>query len=245
MAGYFYDKGKVTTSVSSEIETLMGKAAADDVISILKKVSEQKGTVVSSILSVLTLLIGATGVFVQLQKFLNVIWEVPPAKKRKFLRSLKERVFSFGLILAVGFLLLISLLLSSILSALSFWVTHHFSESLKVVFKILDIMVSFSIITLLFGAIYKFLPEAKISWKDVWVGAVITSILFVAAKFALGVYFGHSKPESAYGAAGSIVLLMLWVSYSSIIVLFGAEFTHTTSFSRNGKIDKNEVLESH
>src|SRR5690606_36578650 len=131
----------------------------------------------------------------------------------------------FGLILAVAFLLLVSLMLSAALSALSNWVSSHISDSMRVVFKILDLLVSFGIITVLFAALFKFLPDARVRWRTVWLGAIITSVLFVIAKFLLGLYFGKSEPGSAYGAAGSIVLIMLWVSYAGIIVLFGGLFT--------------------
>ena len=243
IAGYFYDRGEVTAKVSGQIGSLMGKATAQDILSILEKVDEQKKTIISSILSFATLLIGATGVFVQLQKFLNNIWEVPPPEKQKFLRVLKDRLFSFGLILAVGFLLLVSLILSTVLATLSGWVAVHLSESLKFIFKALDILFSFGIITILFASIYKFLPDTKIRWRDVWAGAFVTSLLFVIAKFALGIYFGQSKPESAYGAAGSIVLVMLWVSYSSVILLFGAEFTHEWNMRKSSGAPSPNALE--
>lgn len=232
IAGYFFDKEEVTTEVSSQLEQAMGEKTAEDVISIIDNAQQQKETILSSVLSIATLLLGATGVFAQLQKFLNEIWEVPPPTKRKFLHLLKDRVFSFGLILAVGFLLLVSLLLTTILGAMSTWVTTHISESLTFLFKVFDVLISFGIITLLFAAIYKFLPDAKIAWKQVWLGSVLTALLFVIAKFALGIYFGQSRPESAYGAAGSIVLVLLWVSYSSLIVLFGAEFTRQWSLRK-------------
>jgi membrane protein len=200
--------------------------------------------VLASILGIATLLFGATGVFYQLQQILNKMWEVKPKPKQKILKLIKDRVFSFGLILAVGFLLLVSLVLSAALSALADWVAGNFSDSLNVVFKALDILFSFAIVTLLFASVYKFLPDAKISWKDVWIGALVTSALFVIAKFALGLYFGKSDPASTYGAAGSIILIMLWVSYAGLILLFGAEFTQVYANRYGKKIQPSDVAVS-
>ena len=225
VAGYFYDKKEVTSEVTGQVEAMIGGDTAGDVQGIIDKATESKGTVISSILGVATLLFGATGVFYQLQQILNKMWEVKPKPKQKILKLVRDRVFSFGLILAVGFLLLVSLVISAGLSALSNWVSGYISDAFMVVFNIADFMVSLGVVTLLFASMYKFLPDAKISWRDVWIGALMTSVLFVITKFALGLYFGKSDPGSTYGAAGSIILIMLWVSYAGIILLFGAEFT--------------------
>lgn len=244
VAGYFYDEKDITTRITGEIQAMIGGNTAEDVGAIIDKANESKGTVLASILGVATLLFGATGVFYQLQQILNKMWEVKPKPKQKILKLIKDRVFSFGLILAVGFLLLVSLVLSAALSALADWVAGNFSDSLNVVFKALDILFSFAIVTLLFASVYKFLPDAKISWKDVWIGALVTSALFVVAKFALGLYFGKSDPASTYGAAGSIILIMLWVSYAGLILLFGAEFTQVYANHYGKKIQPSDVAVS-
>ena len=204
---------------------MVGQDTAKDIEQIIASVNQSKGTTLSTILSIATLLFGATGVFYQLQQALNQMWGVKPRPKTKILKLLKDRLFSFGLILVVGFLLLVSLILSAALAAVSHWVGGYVSNSLEFVFGILDVTVSIGVITLLFAGIYKFLPDAKIEWRDVWAGAFLTAVLFSLAKFALGIYFGKSDPGSAYGAAGTIVLIMLWVSYAGLIILFGAEFT--------------------
>ena len=224
-AGYFYDSEQVTKKVLDQIQGMIGGDTAKDIEAMISTASDNKGTVLSSILGVASLLFGATGIFYQLQKILNEMWGVKPKPKQAFLKMIKDRVFSFGLILVIGFLLLVSLVLSAGLSALSTWVSRHISESLVFLFGILDIVVSLGVITVLFGSLYKFLPDAKVRWKDVWVGSFLTSILFVIAKFALGFYFGKSDPGSTYGAAGTVILIMLWVSYAGLILLFGAEFT--------------------
>lgn len=155
-----------------------------------------------------------------------------------------DRASSFGLILAVGFLLLVSLILSAVLTVLSGWVAFYFSETFNILFRLLDLSLSLTVITFLFAAIFKFLPDAVIPWRDVWIGAFVTALLFVLAKFALGIYFGHSNPASAYGAAGTIILIMLWVSYVGLIVLFGAEFTRIYADRRGTKIKPLEFAVS-
>ena len=134
-------------------------------------------------------------------------------------------MFSFGLILSIGFLLLVSLLISAGLSALSEWIKADMPDAMMFVFRLLSFIVNFAVITVLFALMFKILPDAKIAWKDVWLGAMITSVLFIIGKFALGLYFGKADPASGYGVAGSIVLVMLWVNYSSMIVFLGAEYT--------------------
>jgi membrane protein len=225
LAGVLFGSEAVTHQVSGQISGLVGQDTAKDVEAMIVEGSKSKGTVLSTVLSIATLLFGATGVFYQMQQVLNRMWDVKPKPKGKILKLVKDRVFSFGLILVVGFLLLVSLLLSAALTAVSDWVNSMLSEAFAIVFYVLDIAVSVGVVTLLFASIFKFLPDARIRWRDVWVGAFLTAVFFVVAKFALGLYFGNTNPGSAYGAAGTVILIMLWVSYAGLIVLFGAEFT--------------------
>ena len=231
LAGYFFGKEAVTNQVAVEIQGIIGRDAATYIQDVIANASKTKGSVIASIIGIASMLFGATGVFYNVQQIFNKIWEVKaePKAKEKFLRLLRDRLFSFGLILVVGFLLLVSLLVSAAISALSGWVGRHLSESVLIIFNALDFLVSISIITVLFAAMYKYLPDVRVRWKDVWLGALVTTILFVLAKYLLGLYFGTSKPGSTYGTAGSVVLIMLWVSYSSLILLFGAEFTRIWS----------------
>jgi len=227
IAGYFYGTDEVTGNVAGQIQSLTGGVGdtAEDIEGIIANASAAKGTTLATVIGIATLLYGATGIFYQVQQILNKIWEVKPKAKQKFLKLIKDRLFSFGLVLAVAFLMLVSLILSTLLSAFGQWVTGHMSDSLNFMFKGIDILLSVGITTLLFAAIFKFLPDAEIKWRYVWSGAFLTAVLFVAAKFALGFYFGKSNPASTYGAAGSIVLIMLWVSYAGLILLYGAQFT--------------------
>jgi membrane protein len=225
VAGYFWGREAVTNEIMNQVQGLIGQDSARQVQDIIAKASVTKGSIIASIIGIVSILFGATGVFYHVQQMFNKIWEVKPKPKQQFLKLLRDRLFSFGLILVIGFLLLVSLVISAALNAISNWVANHLSESLLFLFNVADVVFSIAIITVLFAAMYKFLPDAKIRWRDVWMGALLTTILFVIAKYALGLYFGKSKPGSAYGAAGSIVLIMLWVSYSGLVLLFGAEFT--------------------
>jgi len=237
LAGYFYGEEAVTRSISGEIGNMIGGNTARDIEAIIANASVHQDFTFTSLVGIGTLIFGATGVFYQLQQTLNMIWEVKPEPTRKISKMVLDRIFSFGLILAVGFLLLVSLVLSALLSIVSSWVAYYFSETFNIVFRILDFSLSLGVVTFLFAAIFKFLPDANVPWRDVWVGAFVTALLFVLAKFALGVYFGHSNPASAYGAAGTVILIMLWVSYAGLILLFGAEFTRIYA-DRRGDLAK-------
>lgn len=227
VAGYFFGKAAVTDQLALEIQGIVGRDAAAYVQDIIANASQSKQSTIASIVGIASLLFGATGVFYNVQQIFNKIWEVKaePKAKGKFLQMVRDRLFSFGLILVVGFLLLVSLVASAALSAVSSWVARHLSESILVFFNMLDFLISIAIITVLFAAMFKYLPDVKVQWRHVWVGALVTTILFVIAKYLLGLYFGTSEPGSTYGAAGSVILIMLWVSYSGLILLFGAEFT--------------------
>lgn len=246
ITGYFFDKSDITAEITSQIESIMGSDTAKDIESIIGKASEAKGSILSTVFGVSTLLFGATGVFYALQQTFNKIWKVKPKPKtsHKIWALVRDRIFSFGLILVVGFLLLVSLVLSAGLSMLSNWVSANWSDSLNIVFRLLDIIISLGFISILFAAMFKFLPDVKIKWRDVWGGALLTAFLFVIAKFALGFYFGKSDPGSSYGAAGSIILIMLWVSYTGLILIFGAVFTHQYILKYGSKVIPTSVAVS-
>lgn len=247
LAGYFYGQDAITRRISAEIEGMIGGNTAKDIEAIIANASVHRDFTFASMIGIATLIFGATGVFYQLQQTLNSIWEVKPlpnSTDKKIIKMVLDRASSFGLILAVGFLLLVSLILSAVLTVLSGWVAFYFSEAFNILFRILDISLSLAVITFLFAAIFKFLPDAVVPWRDVWIGAFVTALLFVLAKFALGIYFGHSNPASAYGAAGTIILIMLWVSYVGLIVLFGAEFTRIYAGRRGTKVKPLEFAVS-
>jgi len=237
VAGYFFGYEAVTGEVTRQVGGVIGGDTANQIENMIARAAVNEKTTVATILGVATLVFGATGVFYNLQLIFNAIWEVKPKPKGKILKLVKDRVFSFGIILVIGFLLLVSLVLSAALAAVSNWVSSNISESLQVLFRVLDILVSLGVVTVLFAGMFKFLPDAEIKWKSVWTGAVLTSLLFVVAKYLLGLYFGKSDPGSTYGAAGSVVLIMLWVSYAGVILLFGGMFTRVYA-SQLGHVTK-------
>lgn len=229
LAGLAFGKEAVQGEISNQISSALGNDTAKQIEEIIAKAGEQKKSIIATIIGIVSLVFGAMGVFLQLQTSLNQIWEVkvkPELKgKEKWLKLVKDRLFSFGLIVSIGFLLLISLVLTTALAAFSGWIQAHLPDFMLFLFQFINFLISFVIISVLFALMYKILPDARIKLKDVWVGAMVTTLLFILGKFALGIYFGKAEPGSTYGAAGSIILVMLWVSYSCMIVFFGAEFT--------------------
>ncbi len=243
LAGFAFGREAVQGEISKQIGLAIGESTARQVEEMIAKAGEQKNSVWAAIISIVTLILGSTGVFAQLQVSLNQIWEVKVVAKKKWLKSIKDRLFSFGLVLSIGFLMLVSLLLSTGLSAFSDWIKLHLPDVILLVFRFLNFILSFGMTSVLFALMFRILPDARIRWKDVIIGSVVTSLLFVLGKFALGIYFGKTNPGSTYGAAGSIVLLMLWVSYSCMILFFGAEFTKQFALYFGRKIEPTKDAE--
>ena len=246
LAGYFFGRDAVNGHLSTQITSTMGADTAEQIQNMIEKASVSKNSVWATIIGVITIIIGATGVFAQFQKSLNIIWEVKATETKSGLwRLIRVRLFSFGLIVAIAFILVISLVISATLSSFGNWVSGHFSDSFFYILQILNFLVSLIIHTTLFALMFKFFPDAKIKWRHVWIGSIITALLFEMAKFGLGLYFGTANPGTGYGAAGSIILILLWVSYSSMIVFYGAEFTCAYAKMQDGNIpaDMNAVKE--
>ncbi len=241
IAGYFFGPDTVNQNLIAQITETIGKESAMQIKDMLEKSTSEKSTTWGSIIGISVLLIGATGVFVELQKTLNLIWHVKVKPQNGYWLILKSRLFSFGLILAIAFLLIISLVISTALVAMSSWIKVDTSEFMIVVFEIINFMISLVVISLLFAMIFKILPDAKIEWKHVWLGSLVTGILFTIGKTALSYYFGKAEPASVYGAAGSIILILLWVSYSSMILFFGAEFTATFAKKYSGIVPPSDI----
>ena len=225
IAGYFFGQDVVNQNLIAQISETIGSETALQVQEVLTKSTTEKSTTWGSIVGITILLVGATGVFVELQITLNLIWNVKVKPQNGIWRILKARLFSFGLILAIAFLLTISLVISTALVAISNYIHFESSQLMMTLYGILNFIISLVVISALFAMIFKILPDAKIQWKHVWLGSMITGILFTLGKMALAYYFGKAQPASIYGAAGSIILILLWVSYSSMILFFGAEFT--------------------
>jgi membrane protein len=225
MAGFFFGKEAAQGQIFDELRVLLGEQGGKAVEEMVQSANAQPTAgIVATIISIVMLLVGASGVFGQLQASLNTIWGVKPKPGRGVLGIIQDRLLSFGFTLVVGFLLLVSLLLTAGIALVADWVGGLMPGS-ETIAQMLNILFSLAMITLLFAMIFKFLPDAKIAWRDVWVGAFITAALFTIGKFALGIYLGKSGVASSYGAAGSLIVLLLWVYYSSQILFFGAEFT--------------------
>ena len=241
-AGYFFGTDLVNRHLHQTISSVMGKDTANQVQDMVLYTMTSKESRWATVIGLVVIIIGATGVFVQIQKSLNIIWEVEAtAVKSGFWKLIRLRLFSFGLILSVAFLLLISLVITSLLAASSDWIKVHWSSSLIWLFNLIDMVATFCIISILFAAMYKILPDAQVKWKFVWMGSFVTTLFFLIGKTLLGFYFGTAEPGSGYGAAGSIILILLWTSYSSMIFFYGAEFTKAYSQEYYGKVPANEV----
>lgn len=234
--GALVDPQDIRGQLETQIGGLMGPTASEQVRTILTQLhGPGSGSVVATVLGIVGLLLGAAGAFGQLQAALNRAWEVKPDPHQGGLRSfLLKRMFSFGMILSVAFLLLVSLVVSTALSAFGGTLARMLPDGLSApVLQTANVALSLVVIAALFAAIFKVLPDAKVSWRDVWVGAAVTAVLFVLGKFLIGFYIGRSNPGQAFGAAGSLAVLFAWVYYSAMIVLFGAEFTQAW-VERNG-----------
>lgn len=225
LAGSAFGEEALKHEIFTKTHDYIGDEAAIAIEKIVINAFEQQGLSIANIIGLLTMLFGATGVFYQMQQSLNDVWQITYDSKPGFLKNLKNRFFSFGMILVIGFLLLVSLVISATMAALHDVLLKFLPESLLVVFQASDLLVSAIVITLLFAAMFKFLPDVKIKWKDLWKGAAISSVLFVTAKVLLSYYFQYSNPASSYGAAGGVVLLMIWVTYSAMVLMYGAELT--------------------
>jgi len=224
IAGWALGPEAVTGHLDNQLKGYIGAGAAEAVQSMVKSASEPRDSLLGTIVGFVTLMFGASAIFGQLKDALNTIWEVKPKEGTGVVGFVRDRFLNFSMVLVIGFLLLISLLLTTALAAASDFVSHIY-ELPAPAWGIIGFFVSYGIVTLLFAFIFKVLPDAKIQWRHVWIGAGITALLFEVGKFGLSFYLGRESTASSYGAAGSVVLLLLWVYYASAILLFGAEFT--------------------
>lgn len=225
VAGLVFGQQAARGEIMSQISDLIGPTSAQAVQTMLENVSRPGAGVIGAAVGVVTLVVGATTVFAELQNALDRIWAVPDAKQAGGAWGLiKARLLSLGMILGIGFLLMVSLVISAALSALSRWWAPLFDQ-IGFMAAGVDIVTSLVLITGLFAMIYKLMPQAVVAWKDVWVGAALTALLFTVGKFLIAFYLGRSGVASPFGAAGSVVVLLMWVYFSAQIFLLGAEFT--------------------
>jgi membrane protein len=247
IAGLFFGEEAASGYVYAQLADLLGTQGADAVRGMVARAGETKEGVLAPIIGVGLLLIGATTVFAELQSDLDRIWKAPAVKQQEGLWGLlRRRVLSLGLVVSIGFLMLVSLVLSAALAALGKW-WSGWLEDFQWLLHALDFAVSLAVISLMFALMYKILPRVKIAWRDVLVGAVATSLLFTIGKFLVGLYIGKTSVASGFGAAGSLMVVLVWVYYSAQIFLLGAEFTwvYTHRFgSRRGQSKPADARES-
>jgi membrane protein len=235
LGGIFFGREAVQGQVYEQIKGLIGSDAAKQVQEILKNAQRSGQSTWAAVVGVITLLIGATGTFAEIQDAINFIWGLKAKPKNGITKYLMTRFLSFSLIVSLGFLLLVSLVVNAVLNTFSQKVELLFSDATIYIFWVLNLLVVWGVITLLFTVIFKVLPDGKIKWKDAFVGAGFTSLLFMVGKYAIGLYLGNSSVGTTYGAAGSVVIILLWVYYSALILYFGAEFTkaYTNFYGRS------------
>ena len=224
IAGSVFGEEAARGAIVGQIQGLVGRAGAEVIQAAIQNASKPAEGTIASIISVIVLIFGASGVFAELQDALNTVWEVQPKPGRGVFNVIRNRFLSFSMVLGIGFLLLVSLVMSAILAALVNFVGNAV-PGVSVLLQLVNFIFSFVVTTLLFGLIYKVLPDVKIAWSDVWIGAAITSLLFSIGRFLLGMYLGNSSFGSTYGAASSLVIILAWVYYAAQILFLGAEFT--------------------
>ncbi|MDD8026399.1 MAG: YihY/virulence factor BrkB family protein [Acidobacteriota bacterium] len=224
IAGLVFGVDAARGEIVGQLRGLMGQQGAAAVQGLLESVNKPAESATITLIGGILLLIGATTVFGELQNALDRIWRAPKRKKSGIWRLLRARLLSFSMILGIGFLLIVSLVVSAALTSLGRWWGSLFSNW-EILANILNFLISFVITTTVFAMIYKIIPRAKVAWADVWIGAAVTSLLFTIGKFLIGLYLGKSALTSAFGAAGSLVVMLVWVYYSAQIFLMGAEFT--------------------
>lgn len=229
LVGAVWGVDLVQSQLVDEISRSIGRDTGDAIKAMMLQTQQKDKNTLSTILGVITLLYGATGVFYQLQLSLNQIWKISTPERQSILKMLTDRARSFAFILALGFLMLVSFIITAGISVLNEYLKMLLPDIVIYIAYAMDFLVSVGIITVVFALIFKYLPDGKIRWKTVWIGSVLTAVLFVLGKFLMGLYFGEADPSTTYGAAGTLVLILLWVSYSSMILFFGAEFTYVYS----------------
>ena len=237
LAGLFFGRDAIQGQIFNEINGLIGNNAATQIQEIIKNMELSGKTNSGLIIGSITLIIGATSVFAEIQQSINMIWKLKAKPKRGWVKILKDRFLSASLIVGLGFLLIVTFIVNGLLLILSEWMKSYFPDVTLVIFQVLNIAISFTVLTTLFGTIFKVLPDAKIAWKQVRVGAFFTSCLFMLGRFLIGLYIEKSNTGLAYGAAGSLIVILVWVYYTAAILYIGAEFTRVYADFKGSKIE--------
>jgi membrane protein len=232
LGGIILSRSTAQAHILSQVQGMVGPEGGKAVESMLANAQKPASGILGTVVGLVSLLFGASGVFAELRSALNLIWEVTPKEASGIIGLLRERFFSFGMVLSIGFLLLVSLVVSTILAALGKFFGGLLPPVPSAVLAIINFFLSYVGVATLFGLIFRFVPEAKVRWINVWLGALVTAMFFTMGKTLIGLYLGKSSLASTYGAAGSVIVVIVWVYYSAQIFLFGAEFTH--AYTRHG-----------
>jgi len=225
IAGLVWGHDAATNRLYPQIEHYVGSSAAVQIQDILKNLQLSGKSHIAVVIGIIVLMVGASSIFIEIQDSLNIIWRVKAKPKKGWLKLIQNRFVSFSLIVSLGFLLLASLIVGVIMNAISDWVTHFLPIVTKLLINIVNLGINLIIITILFGIIFKVLPDVKIKWRDVRMGAFFTAILFVLGQYLISIYIQYTAKSSAYGAAGSILVILVWIYYTAAILYIGAEFT--------------------
>ena len=240
ICGFFFGKDAVNGTFFWQIHGMVGKEAALQIQETIKNIELSDSNLFATIVGGITLLIGASGVFAEIQSSINFIWGLKAKPNKSIAKFIKNRLMSFSMIASLGFLLLVSLTVNTVMDVLNAKLVLYFPDATVYLFYILNIVILFLSTTLLFSIIFRTLPDGTIAWKDTLIGSSVTGILFMIGKFAIGFYIGSSTIGSAYGAAGSVIIILVWVYYSAIILYFGAEFTKVYAMQHGQKIIPND-----
>ncbi len=236
LAGVIYGKEAAQGKIFAELNKFVGSDAAIQIQDTIKNIADSQQSTFAFIIGFITLFIGTTGVFVEIQESINQIWRVKAKPKAGWVKLITNRILSFSMVIGLGFLLIVSLIINGIVLALSAKLQIYFPDVTLLFINIFNVVLTFAVISALFAIIFKFLPDVIIAWKDVKMGAFFTAVLFMAGKFLIGLYIEQVGPGTVYGAAGSIIVILIWVYYTSAILFYGAEFTQVYSDSYGGKI---------
>ena len=240
VAGSFYENETVKEGMLTQISQMAGSNSAKEVERLMNKATQNSGNTLAKVISIATLIFSATTVFVTLQESINSIWGIKPKPERGLVKFLLNRLLSLAMIASMGFLVLISLVMDTVIALFRVFINQYFSEVAYYLLWLINTLISGTIIATVFALIYMVLPDARIKWHSVWVGALITTILFFLGKYLIGLYLNTSNLSESYGAAGSLVALLAWVYYSVLILLFGAEFTYSYTKHVGGIIEPSE-----
>ena len=225
VSGAFFGDEAIRGEINRQVGAVLGKDVGESVQGMVGSAVVHKDNVFMKIIGVAGLIFGATNLFFQMQSSLNALWDVQAAPKKAFQKYILDRANSLGMILIIAFLLLISLALTSLIGLANEFITRHFGIETYIAMNFINFVLGFIVAMILFAFMFKVLPDVEISWRSVWMGAFVTAVLFSIGKFLLGIYFDLAKPTSVFGAAGTVLLLMLWINYTCQIIFFGAEFT--------------------